>query len=336
MFLATMEFFIIKNDEQQGPFTLEQLSGMSIMPDTPVWTEGMPDWTTADKVAELQHLVAYAPRVDSPAEPPAMPASSASQPPQWNNAHAGTSTSSQQPYSTSQQRPSGGYVPPAEPQYYQAPEPSKPKKSHTALWVTIAIVAVLAAVLAITNPSEDDHCRAIAGVTQSWSSEKIEDLTGGGFLGGITKMVTGPLVSGVVKNIVHVDSYGLCSLGHIDIGDSSTNVSFGIMGHVFTFNKTQIDEKIKEAIGISFDEAVETAKQGIDDLMSSDDEIVEPEPDVYQEEFPEGDEEVTPEDRAESTFDMPAQVDTLLKSVAKEGANAAKKAVDKAIDEMFE
>ena len=68
-----MEFFIIKNDEQQGPFTLEQLSGMSIMPDTPVWCEGMSDWTTASQVAELQQLVAYAPRVDSPAEPPAMP-----------------------------------------------------------------------------------------------------------------------------------------------------------------------------------------------------------------------------------------------------------------------
>ena len=107
-----MEFFIIKNDEQQGPFTIEQLSGMNIMPETPVWAEGMPDWTTADKVAELQQLVAYAPRVDSPAEPPAMPEASAAQPPVWNPAPAASTTTQQAPpYTAAPQQPYG-YAPP--------------------------------------------------------------------------------------------------------------------------------------------------------------------------------------------------------------------------------
>ena len=320
-----MEFFIIKNDEQQGPFTLEQLSGMNIMPDTPVWSEGMPDWTTADKVEELKALVSYAPRVDSPAEPPAMPQASAPQPPRWNpNANA---TSQQAPYTAPQQP--YGYADP-QPQYTE-PAPVKPKKSHIALWVTLALVAVLAGILALTNPDKRDHCKAISNVTKDWTQDKIDDMLGGGILGGLTKMVTAPLLNEVVDGMVEVDNYGLCSLGHIDLGDSSTKVSFGIMGHVFTFNKNQIDEKIKEAIGMTFNDAVKTAKNGIEDLFTGGDE----EEDNVMSTTPESDEEVTPEDRAESDFDMPAEVDTMMKTITKEGAKLAGKAIDKAIDEMF-
>ena len=51
------KYYVIKDEEQLGPFTIEQLSSMDIMYDTPIWTEGMPDWNTADKVAELQSLL---------------------------------------------------------------------------------------------------------------------------------------------------------------------------------------------------------------------------------------------------------------------------------------
>lgn len=328
-----MEFFIIKNDEQQGPFTVEQLSGMNIMPETPVWAEGMPDWTTADKVAELQPLVAYAPRLDGQDEPPAMPQGPANQPPQWNNA-----PSQQAPYTAPQQP--YGYAASQQPQY-AAPEAPRPKKSHTALWVTLAIVAVLACVLALTNPDQKDHCRAIANVTKDWSKDKIENITGGGFLGGITNMVTGPIVGEIIDGIVEVDNYGLFSLGHIDIGDSSTKVSFGIMGHVFTFNKNQLDEKIEEAIGVKTNEAIDAIKGGINDIFTDNDDTS----DDQMNEEPVGsegdavpntdDEEVTAEDRVDGDFDMPAEVDTVLKTITKEGAKAAHKAIDKAIDEMF-
>jgi hypothetical protein len=320
-----MEFFIIKNDEQQGPFTLEQLSGMNIMPDTPVWAEGMPDWTTADKVEALQPLVAYAPRVEGAPEPPAMPEPSAPQPPQWNPANA--STTQQAPY-TAPQQPYGYSAP--QPQYAEPAAP-KPKKSRTSLWVTLIILAVLAGILALTNPDKKDHCRAISNVTKDWTQDKIDDYLGGGLLGGLTKIVTAPLLSEVVEGVVDVDNYGVCSLGHIDLGESTTKVSFGIMGHVFTFNKAQIDEKIKEAIGMTFNDAVDAAKEGIDDLISGGDD----EPDNVEGIVPEGDEEVTPEDRAESDFTMPEEVDTIMKTITKQGARMAEKAINKAIDEMF-
>lgn len=305
-----MEFFIIRNDEQQGPFTLEQLSGMNIMPDTPVWCEGMPDWTTADKVAALQPLVAYAPRVGGNTEPPSMPHGSASQPPQWNNAQSQQST----------------YAAPA-PQYAPAP---RPKKSHTALWVTLAIVAVLAAALAITNPDKNDHCNAISNVTKDWTGDKIEDIVGEGITGGVVKAITTPLMNKVVESIVEVDNYGLCSVGHIDIGDSKTKVSFGIMGHVFTFNKAQIDAKIKEKIGITVDDAVDGIKKSIDGWFSSDDEASVDEPAVNPED------EVTAEERAESNVDTPNEIDTIMSTITKEVAKGAGKVVEDALNDLFE
>lgn len=304
-----MEFFIIRNDEQQGPFTLEQLSGMSIMPDTPVWCEGMPDWTTADKVAALQPLVAYAPRVGGNTEPPTMPHGSAQQPPQWNNAQSQQAT----------------YAAPA-PQYAPAP---RAKKSHTALWVTLAIVAVLAAALAITNPDKSDHCNAISKVTKDWTGEKIENIAGDGIAGGVVKAITTPIMSKVVESVVDVDNYGLCSVGHIDIGDSKTKVSFGIMGHVFTFNKAQIDAKIKEQIGITVDDAVNGIKESIGGWFDDDEEASAEVPANPED-------EVTAEERAESNVDTPNEMDTIMSTITKEVAKGAGKVVEDALNDLFE
>ena len=51
-----MKYWIIINNEQAGPFELEQLSSMPIKPDTPVWHEGLPNWVPAAQVAEIRNL----------------------------------------------------------------------------------------------------------------------------------------------------------------------------------------------------------------------------------------------------------------------------------------
>lgn len=41
------QIWIQFDGRQQGPFTLDELRGMGIRPDTPVWYEGLPQWTFA-------------------------------------------------------------------------------------------------------------------------------------------------------------------------------------------------------------------------------------------------------------------------------------------------
>lgn len=66
-----MEIYIHANGSNMGPYSLEQLKGLGISPDTPVWYNGLPDWTPAG-VAPATRELFFAPSPDKaivPAEP---------------------------------------------------------------------------------------------------------------------------------------------------------------------------------------------------------------------------------------------------------------------------
>ena len=48
-----MEFHLIRNGKQEGPFTVEELSQQGISPESEVWAPGMADWMQAGDVPEL-------------------------------------------------------------------------------------------------------------------------------------------------------------------------------------------------------------------------------------------------------------------------------------------
>lgn len=50
------KFYIHNGKEQQGPFDMEDLKARIIKKETPIWFEGLAEWTTADKIDELKDL----------------------------------------------------------------------------------------------------------------------------------------------------------------------------------------------------------------------------------------------------------------------------------------
>ncbi len=50
------KYFLNDGTAQQGPFDLEELKTKNLTASTPVWYEGLPEWTTAGKVEELKDL----------------------------------------------------------------------------------------------------------------------------------------------------------------------------------------------------------------------------------------------------------------------------------------
>ena len=64
------QYYLAKGTERLGPFTVEQLLSNGLMPDSLVWTQGMPGWAKAAEVPEL--MAALAPPAPAPA-PPAPP-----------------------------------------------------------------------------------------------------------------------------------------------------------------------------------------------------------------------------------------------------------------------
>jgi hypothetical protein len=50
------KYFIQEANGQSGPFDFEELKKRNILKNTPVWYEGLAEWTTAEKVEELKPL----------------------------------------------------------------------------------------------------------------------------------------------------------------------------------------------------------------------------------------------------------------------------------------
>jgi hypothetical protein len=55
------KYFIHNGVEHFGPFDTEDLKQHKIQRETPIWYEGLEDWTTAEKIVELKPLFAAIP-----------------------------------------------------------------------------------------------------------------------------------------------------------------------------------------------------------------------------------------------------------------------------------
>ncbi len=66
------QYYLVKDNQQLGPFPIEQLLGNGLTPHSLVWCEGMANWTQASQVPELATLFApQQPQVPTPAPVPA-------------------------------------------------------------------------------------------------------------------------------------------------------------------------------------------------------------------------------------------------------------------------
>lgn len=70
-------YFYIEGNVQKGPVDLEGLRSAGLTKETPVWYDGLPEWTPAGNLPELSEMI-YTP----PATPPYTPAAAASPRPQ--------------------------------------------------------------------------------------------------------------------------------------------------------------------------------------------------------------------------------------------------------------
>lgn len=48
-----IQYFFAENNEQKGPFSLDQLRTMGLRPETLVWHEGLADWQRLDRTPDL-------------------------------------------------------------------------------------------------------------------------------------------------------------------------------------------------------------------------------------------------------------------------------------------
>ncbi len=51
------KFYLHNGQNQDGPFNIDELKALNIEKDTPIWYEGIENWTTAEKVEELKSIL---------------------------------------------------------------------------------------------------------------------------------------------------------------------------------------------------------------------------------------------------------------------------------------
>ena len=227
-----MEFHLIINGKQEGPFSVEELSQQGITPESEVWAPGMDDWKQAGDVPELTAVLQRA---------------------EFEASQQAARVAENQPTMGQPYEPS---VPPtqAPPQVPpRAPYVEEKKKSGCTPWlVALLILAILFATMVFTCPSRTDHEAAIQEVTKAWVGDKVDEnlgsITGvGGVFGDLInkalKELTGFGTDKVISNYLDVKNYVVCSVGRMSIGDNEEKmVSLGVFGHVFTFGKEDIEK----------------------------------------------------------------------------------------------
>lgn len=125
------------------------------------------------------------------------------------------------------------------------------KKRHGCLW-TILVFAILAVILALTCPGKEEHKERMASELTSILLSEVNNNDDSGVGTLFTSAIAGPLVKGVIDQMLVVDSYGILSIGrfkNIDNGEDRI-VSIGLLNYVYTSIddgsvKSVIDDYIK-------------------------------------------------------------------------------------------
>ena len=311
-----MEFHMIRNGKQEGPFTIEELAQQGITPESEVWAPGMADWMQAGDVPELTAVLQ---RAEFEASQQAARAAE-------NQPTMG------QPYEPSTPP---GYFPPQNSPRGPIVEPEK--KSGCTPWLIAALIlAILFGTMVFTCPDRPAHEQAIQEVTKAWVGDKVDEnlgsITGvGGVFGDLInkalKELTGIGTDKVISKYLDVKNYVVCSVGRMSIGENEEKmVSLGVFGHVFTFGKEDIEKAWTRAM---------------DDYESRNHVTPPPAPQPQQDEEEEG----LPEEDAITNdpmalpdsimgVEIPEGMDSMVNQMANEALRMAKEWAKQQIDKL--
>ena len=119
--------------------------------------------------------------------------------------------------------------------------------------ILIAIIAVLivgAVAAVLTCPDKQAHKDAIMAVVNEKINEELktddDDWQG---LSAIFGSLGSGIASGIVDNRLVVKNHFLWSTGEFQSFDGEYNqISVGLFGHIFTFNKEDLDKAIQDVL----------------------------------------------------------------------------------------
>ena len=202
-----MNYYIYVNNEQQGPYTVDELRSRNITQETLVWCEGMARWTPAWQVDELRTLFEAAPQPGQATPPPVTPS-------------------------------------PVQPQEepLQAQQGKSGAGCGTVSLIAAAIVALILLGLSMTCPDRQDHEEAVSNEINTFINQSADNPSDG--WEAIGRMFASGIAEMAVSQMLDYHNYVLWSVGEVHYAGKTKTVSFGILGHVFTFDADDLQRAL--------------------------------------------------------------------------------------------
>ena len=233
-----MNYFIIVNNQQQGPFTIDELKLQGITAETLVWADGMPQWTPAWQVDELKAILQEGTN-NTTTTPPPPPAGTVLQQQQQPQPETGSQADTIREVLKVQD----------EERQREAEERKKHRRRNC--YIVCAVAVLLLFVLALTNPGMGEHRQAILNRIDT-TTEQIDDIDNP-TLRSIAKAMTnigGRAVNEALKTMIddHLEYHNYVFFStttiHNDLLNKDIRCSSGWLGHVSVSDISDITTQI--------------------------------------------------------------------------------------------
>lgn len=135
-------------------------------------------------------------------------------------------------------------------------------------YLLIIIVLLVAVLMVLTVPDKAKHKEAMMEAINEYVEEEAVDKLGDNVLARLGKGVIVKTVETALNSKLKIDNYYLFNKTYVRLNGEDQMLSLGMFGHVFTFDKEMIREKLEEAMNAK-EEAKsekEAAKQSAKEL----------------------------------------------------------------------
>ena len=134
--------------------------------------------------------------------------------------------------------------------------------------LVIIILLLVAVLMTLTVPDKQKHKDAMMEAINEYVEEEAVDKLGDNVLAKLGKSVVVKTVETALNSKLKVDNYYLFNKTYVRLEGEDQMLSVGLFGHVFTFDKEMIREKLQEAMTAKEEAASEkeAAKQSAKEL----------------------------------------------------------------------
>ena len=134
--------------------------------------------------------------------------------------------------------------------------------------LVVVIVLLVAVLMTMTVPDKQEHKEAMMKAINEFVEEEAEQRLGDNVLAKLGKSVVVKTVETALNSKLKVNNYYLFNTTHVRLKGEDQILSVGMFGHVFTFDKKMLREKLEEATKVKEDAVSEkeAAKQSAKEL----------------------------------------------------------------------